>query len=148
MKTGMYTLDELHKMLDSAKEQKAAQPLIPLINIAIDAEEQRIRNEARDAALRAQRPKYRIQEIVVRAMNIATWSKDRHCQGSYHPEGNHFIFEMEQTRRWFSQDSFLPRVGYLLIPADTQQQYVITKIDFLEKRPKKAIFTAVPYVAA
>ncbi len=148
MEIGLYTLDELHKMLDSAKGLKAAQPLIPLINTAIDAEEQRIKNAARDASLREQRPRYRIQEIVIRAMAIATWSKDRHCQGSYHPEGDHFIFEMEQTKRWFSQDSFLPRVGYLLIPTDTHQQYVITKIDFLGKRPKKSIFTAVPYVAA
>ena len=83
MQIGMYTLDELHKMLDSAKKQNATLPLIPLIKIAIDTEEQRITNRARDTALLTMRPQYNKQEIVIRAMNIDTWCKDRHCVGIY-----------------------------------------------------------------
>ena len=144
MEIGKYTLDELHRMLDSAKKQKAAQPLIPLINIAIDAEEQRIRNEARDAALRAMRPQHKIQEIIVRATNIDSRARDRYCKGSFHQEGDHFVFEMQETKNWFRHKRFLPRSGFLLMPNDCQREFVITDISYLGKRPKRAIFTAVP----
>ena len=148
MQIGMYTLDELHKMLDSAKKQNATLPLIPLIKIAIDAEEQRITNRARDTALLTMRPQYNKQEIVIRAMNIDTWCKDRHCVGIYYPVDDHFVFELEQTKRWFSLCKFLPRVGYHLIPEDSDCKFVITSIRFHDKRPKKTIFTAVPAKAA
>lgn len=143
MEIGTYTLDELHKMLDSAKKQKAAQPLIPLINIAIDAEEQRIKNRARDIELRAMRPQYKIQEIIVRATNIDSRARDRHCEGSFHQEGDHFIFEMQQTKNWFRQKRFMPRTGFLLMPKNCQSEFVITSITFQEKRPKRAIITTV-----
>ena len=86
-----------------------------------------------------------IDDIIIHPMHVTTRCIDRHCEGSYRQEGDHFIFEMEQTKRWFNQDSFPPRVGYLLIPEGSNKTYEITKVDFLEKRPKKAVFTAVPF---
>ena len=90
----------------------------------------------------------RTQDIIVRATNLSYKVKDRHCKGSYHPDGDHFIFEMEQTKNWFAHDSFPLRIGYLLIPEDSQRKYVITKVDFRAKRPKRAIFTAIPVDSA
>ena len=85
-----------------------------------------------------------LKRIVLRATHIDTWAKDRYCLGVYYPIDDHYVFELEQTRNWFRREGFLPRVGYLLMPEDSRCTFEITKIDFHEKRPKKAIFTAIP----
>ena len=132
-------LDEYRKMLEFAKENKTAQPMIPLLELAIETHEDLLKPRIRHAA--PQRKE--LKKISIRATNLDYKVKDRHCKGVYYPEGDHLIFEMEETKRWFNTIRFPPRVGYLLIPEETHSKYVITKIDYLQKRPKKAVFTAI-----
>ena len=137
-------LEELHSMLETAKNSVASQPMIPLIETAIEAHEDNLKNIRIAEELKRKMPK----QIILRATHLATWAKDRHCVGIYYPVDDHYVFELEQTKRWFSLCKFLPRVGYLLIPEDNDCKFEITSIRFLDKRPKKTIFTAVPVKAA
>ena len=135
-------LDEYRTMLEFAKENKTAQSMIPLLEFTIEGQKDLLRACIRSLEFRTMEERTRTQDIIIRATNLSYKVKDRHCQGSYHPDGDHFIFEMEQTKNWFAHDSFPLRIGYLLIPEDSQRKYVITKVDFRAKRPKRAIFTA------
>ncbi len=74
-------------------------------------------------------------------------TKYRHCQGTYHQSGESFIFVLEQTKRWFELNYFDLQPGYLLIPEGSDCAYKITNVDFCEKRPKKAVLTAIPVEA-
>ncbi len=133
-------LEELHSMLETAKNSITAQPMIPLIETAIEAHEDNLKNIQLAAELKRKLPK----RIILRATGLDTWAKDRHCVGVYYPADDHFVFELEQTKRWFSLCKFLPRVGYLLIPEDSDCIFQITSVRFLDKRPKKTLFTAIP----
>ena len=141
-------IEEYSSMLEFAKENKTAQSMIPLLELAIEGQKDRLRACLRSHEFQAMKERTRTQDIIVRATNLSYKVKDRHCKGSYHPDGDHFIFEMEQTKNWFAHDSFPLRIGYLLIPEDSQRKYVITKVDFRAKRPKRAIFTAIPVDSA
>lgn len=83
-----------------------------------------------------------IYDITLRSDRTDRHCKDRLCQGSFHDEENATIFEMEQTKRWFTLDSFIPKEGYRLIPEGSPFEYVITKVEYETKRPKRTIFTA------
>ena len=83
-----------------------------------------------------------IYDIILRSNRTDRRCKDRLCQGSFHDEGNATIFEMEQTKRWFILDSFIPKEGYRLITEGSRSEYVITKVEYEAKRPKRTIFTA------
>ena len=133
-------LDEYRKMLEFAKENKTAQPMIPLLELAIETHEDLLKPRIRHAA--PQRKE--LKKISIRATNLDYKVKDRHCKGVYYPEGDHFVFEMEETKRWFNRVGFPLRPGYLLIPEGRQSNYVITKVDFRSKPPKRATFIAVP----
>ncbi len=137
-------LHELRSMLETAKSSKTAQPMVPLIENAIACHEDRLKDIQRDASQKRRAPK----RIILRATHLDTWAKDRHCIGIYYPVDDHYVFELEQTKRWFSICKFPPRVGYLLIPEDTDCLFEITSISFLDKRPKKTLFTAIPTAAA
>ena len=142
--TIQHKLEELHSMLETAKNSTTAQPMIPLIETAIEAHEDNLKNIQLAAELQRKLSK----RIILRATGLDTWAKDRHCVGVYYPADDHFVFELEQTKRWFSLCKFLPRVGYLLIPEDSDSKFQITSIRFLDKRPKRTIFTAIPVSAA
>lgn len=133
-------LEELHSMLETAKNSAATQPMIPLIETAIEAHEDSLKNMRIVEDLKRKLPK----QIILRATHIATWAKDRYCLGVYYPVDDHYVFELEQTKRWFSLGKFLPRVGYLLIPEDSNCKFVVTSVSYRDKRPKRTIFTAVP----
>ena len=137
-------LEELRSMLETAKRSKSAVSMIPLIEDAIEAHEGYLRN----IQFAAERQRNTPKRIILRATHLAYWAKDRHCLGVYYPVDDHYVFELEQTKRWFDICKFLPRVGYLLIPEDNECQFEITSISFLDKRPKKAIFTAILATAA
>ena len=133
-------LEELRSMLETAKASKSAVSMIPLIEDAIEAHEGYLRN----IQFAAERQRNTPKRIILRATHLAYWAKDRHCLGIYYPVDNHYIFELEQTKRWFDICKFLPRVGYLLIPEDSNCKYVVTSVSYRDKRPKRTIFTAVP----
>ncbi len=133
-------LDEYRKMLEFAKENKTAQPMIPLLELAIETQEDLLKPRIRHAALQRKE----LKKITIRATNLDYKVKDRYCKGIFYSEADHFVFEMEETKRWFDRVGFPLRSGYLLIPEGIQSKYVITKVDFRSKRPKRAIFTAVP----
>ena len=137
-------VDELNSMLDIAKRSGSAQSVITSIESAIKLYKDCLKNIQRNAELQRKMPKH----IVLRATHLDTWAKDRHCSGVYYPVDDHYVFELEQTKRWFANYKFLPRVGYLLIPDGSNCTYEITSVAFLDKRPKKTIFTAVPVKAA
>lgn len=85
-----------------------------------------------------------IYDLIIRPTNLDTKAHDRHCEGIMRHINGQLVFELEQTKRWFHVHHFLPRTGFLLIREDTQQQYIITNIDYRQSRPKKALFTIVP----
>ena len=137
-------LEELRSMLETAKCSQSAKSMTPIIEAAIEAHEDQLSSIRRVADLKRRLPK----RIILRATGLDTWAKDRHCSGIYYPEDDHYVFELDQTKRWFSICKFPPRAGYLLIPEDTNSQFEITSVSFLDKRPKKTVFTAVPSKAA
>lgn len=85
-----------------------------------------------------------IYDITILATHSNTRTKFRICQGEYYKSGDKYVFELEQTKRWFDQSSFTPEPGFLLIPEGSDCAYRITNVDYLNIRPKHAIFTAVP----
>ena len=133
-------LEELRSMLETAKCSQSAKSMVPII----EAHEDQLSSIRRVADLKRSLPK----RIILRATGLDTWAKDRHCSGIYYPEDDHYVFELDQTKRWFSICKFPPRAGDLLIPEDTNSQFEITSVSFLDKRPKKTVFTAVPSKAA
>ncbi len=137
-------LEELRSMLEAAKQSESTLLMVPLIEAAIEAYEYRLTSTKRVADLKRRIPK----RIILRATGLDTWAKDRHCSGIYYPKDDHYVFELDQTKRWFAICKFPPRAGYLLIPEDTNSQFEITSVSFLDKRPKKTVFTAVPSTAA
>ena len=134
-------LADLRSMLEAAKSSETAQPLIPLIESAIEAHEDRLRNLNLRVPDAKRKPG---KNITLRATHLDTWAKDRHCVGVYYPVDDHYVFELEQTQNWFRRSKFLPRDGFLLIPEDSSCQFEITGINYLSQRPKKAVFTAIP----
>ena len=137
-------IEELRAMLEFAKTSVTARPMIPLIETAIEAREDSLKNIKLAAEMQRKKPK----NIILRATHLDTWAKDRHCVGVYYQVDDHYVFELQQTKRWFVLSQFLPRVGYLLIPEDSDCKFVITGISFLDKMPKKAVFTAIPAKAS
>ena len=83
-----------------------------------------------------------IDEIRLRSNRTDYRIKERICTATWDPQSQHPVFELEQTRNWFDRDSFMPEVGFTLVTPD-DEIYEITGVSFLEKRPKKAVFTTV-----
>ena len=137
-------LEELRSMLETAKSSESAMLMVPLIEAAIEAYEYRLPRTKRVSDLKRRA----VKRIILRATGLDTWAKDRHCSGTYYQEDDHYVFELDQTKRWFAICKFPPRAGYLLIPEDSNCQFEITSVSFLDKRPKKTVFTAVPSTAA
>ena len=136
-------LEELRSMLETAKRSKSAVSMIPLIEDAIEAHEGYLRN----IQFAAERQRNTPKRIILRATHLAYWAKDRHCLGVYYPVDDHYVFELEQTKRWFGRCKFPPRTGYLLLPEDTDCIFEIRSISFLDTPPRKAVFTAAPVPA-
>lgn len=137
-------LEELRSMLETAKSSESTMLMVPLIEAAIEAYEYRLTSTKRFSCLKQRAAK----RIILRATGLDTWAKDRHCTGIYYQDDDHYVFELDQTKRWFAICKFPPRAGYLLIPEDSNCQFEITSVSFLDKRPKKTVFTAVPSTAA
>ena len=85
-----------------------------------------------------------IYNLSIRATGLDTKAHDRHCEGIMHHINGQLVFELEQTKRWFTLNHFIPRTGFVLIREDTQQEYTITNIDYRDTKPKKALFTVAP----
>ena len=133
-------LNEYRTMLEFAKGNKTAQPMIPPLELAIANLEDLLRPSIRNPGFKRKE----LRKITIRATNLDYKIKDRDCKGIFYPEGNHFVFEMEETKRWFDRVGFPLRIGYLLIPEGIQCRYIITNVEFLKRRPRKTVLNAVP----
>lgn len=65
--------------------------------------------------------------------------KPRECSGSRHAENDSTVFLMEQTRRWFEINKFIPQAGFFVTTTDGKI-YEITDVQYERKRPKTATF--------
>ena len=79
-----------------------------------------------------------IEDLTIKSHRTDRKIKDRCCEGSSYEEGEFTIFELEQTKRWFDLDSFSLEAGCRIIDSNGNQ-FVVTKVDYKPKRPKKAI---------
>ena len=124
-------LKELRSMLETVKSSESSPHMVPLIEAAIEANEKHLRDSQCFSDLQRKMPK----QIILRATGLDTWAKDRHCSGSYYQVGDHYVFELGQTKRWFGRCKFPPRTGYLLLPEDTDCIFEIRSISFLDNPP-------------
>ena len=74
--------------------------------------------------------------------------KARNCQGVISRDGDKYVVQLEQTKRWFDISSFTPEPGFLLIAEELNYVLKITDVKYLEKRPKHVVFTAIPVLSA
>lgn len=78
-------------------------------------------------------------DFIIRSSRTDRKTKDRHCFGSYHYDGNKMVVVLEQTRTWFDQNHFIIKPGFKVFSARSPFEYVVSDIRYPETRPFKTI---------
>ena len=79
-----------------------------------------------------------IEDLVIKSHRTDRKIKDRCCAGSSYVDGEFTIFELEQTKRWFDLDHFPLEAGCKIVNSDGEL-FIVTRVDYKDKRPKYAI---------
>ena len=72
-----------------------------------------------------------IEDLVIKSHRTDRKIKDRCCAGSSYVDG-------EFTKRWFDLDHFPLEAGCKIVNSDGEL-FIVTKVDYKDKRPKYAI---------
>ena len=78
-------------------------------------------------------------DFTIRSSRTDRKTKDRHCFGSYHYDGDKMVVVLEQTRTWFERDHFTLKPGFKVTLDGKPQEYVIVDIHYPDKRPFRTI---------